>query len=254
MLLKNPLVRAVRTLGLEILRAPKPSKKVRVDYEMVKRYIIKCIGPRAVFVECGPATGASFEEFVKQAKLQSDHCYLIEACPQNTRILKEKFPGCHVSNFAVTAERGEIPFYIINDPKEPGSSRSNSINEKSLLNKNLSGLQKIKVPSIPLSEYFQENDIKQCHYLHVNIEGAEYEVFTADISFLEKVQFLYLDMHHGLYLDKKTDQEMVDLKYQIYDRLVTYGFTRIAGYQRKDIPLCATHMTFIWENDRFKNT
>ena len=230
-------------------------QNIRVDYDLITRYISKSIGQDAIYVELGAATGASAKKFCDFALLKPENCFLIEACPENVNVLRENLPGYQIFNYAISNKNGELPFYIYDDPNEPGSSRSNSINKIALQRKLRKGVvKKIVVPAITLKSFFKENSILYCDYLFMNVEGAEYDIFNGDCSFLQKLHFFYLDLHSGLYGDAKNARDIIDIKLRIYDFICQNNFRRIGGFLRGDIMDYQGHLTFLWENENWHSS
>lgn len=237
----------VRTLNATDKIPPKP----RIDHDLIARYVSRSISPDAVYIEVGAATGATAEIFSRLASLKPQNCYLIEACPKNCEVMRKKIPGYRIFNFAVSDKIGQIPFYVYDDPAEPGSSRSNSLNKAILQQKkSAQEISEIMVPATTLNDFFRDNAISQCDYLFMNIEGAEYDVFAGDCSFLQKVRFFYVDLHYGLYRGTKSAEEMIQTKLQIYDFLSSQRFTRVGGHLRDDISWYNGHLSFLWERDK----
>jgi FkbM family methyltransferase len=250
-ILKNAVTRKVRGWVLRGLGADGTAPpKIRLEYDLFFRYLAKHVGPDSIYVECGPAVGEGAAGLIPRLGFKPENCFLIEACPRNCALIREKVPGCTVSNLAVASSRGRVDFYVYDDPREPGSSRSNSLDAGSLIAKNMTNLRRIQVDSIGLTDYFADHGIGHCTYLHLNIEGGEYDLFTGDLGFLDKCQFVFLDLHSGLYMSETTEEGMTRRKCAIYDQLAGKGFELIAGYRREDIPLYQTHQTSIWENRR----
>lgn len=252
-LVRNPITRTMRSVALKLLRAPTGGPgdvlpEIRVEVHLFWKYIARTFAPDGgTYVELGPAAGGSAIEFLQRSGFDERRSYMIEACPTNCEVLRKVLPNAVVSNYAVAGKRGVVDFYVVDDPREPGSSRSNSMDASSLLAKGMSNLRKIEVPAIPIGEYCIEKGLASVDYLHMNIEGAEYDVFEGNISFLDSVRFLYLDLHYGLYLGETSFERMTERKLQIYDAVVRRGFERIGGYTREDIPLHKRHQTFLFE-------
>ena len=250
-ILKNAVTRKVRGWLLRALRADGAAPpRIRVEHDLFFRYLAKHVGPESIYVECGPAAGESAAGLIPRLGFRPENSFLIEACPQNCAVIREKIPGCTVSNYAVASGRGRVDFFVYDDPRGPGSSRSNSMDARSLIAKNMVKLRKIQVDSIGLTDYFAEHKIDRCTYLHLNIEGGEYDLFTGDLGFLDKCQFVYLDLHSGLYMSETTDEGMDGRRRTIHEQMAGKGFELIAGYRREDIPVYRTHQTSIWENRR----
>jgi 2-O-methyltransferase len=225
-----------------LVRRLLPQPVVKVDGELILRYVAKCLPPDATFVEVGTFTGGTGRWLRDLASLKAEQCHLIEACPTNFEILKQNSPGFRVYNLAVSDVNGTLPFYVVDRAMDEGSSRSNSFDREHLEKR--FGKQNVKeqlVRSVNLDTFFSENNLTKVDFLFFNIEGAEYQVFRGNLDFLDRVRFFYLDLHHRDVPGLKRDQ------LAIYDLLEKKGFSRIAGHTREDIPRAQWHMTFLWE-------
>ncbi len=199
-----------------------------------------------VYVEVGAATGNSCIPFAKRYNLNSSRCHFIEACPTNFEILKKTSHGFNVYNYAITGKTGMSRLYAFDDPNEPGSSRSNSISGDSIREKFPDAkIDEIQIPSRTLVDFFKEQEIQKVGFLFFNCEGAEYEIFRGDTSFLSKVSLISLDLHgccDAFYSEEKKDE-----KRQIFNLMTENGFELIAGNSKEDIQTINSHLSFLWE-------
>lgn len=217
---------------------------VFIDSDLLTRYVAKSMTPESVFVEVGTFTGESGREFRALANLKPDHCHLIEACPDNYEILKKNSPGYHVYNLAIADRIGTLPFYVVNNPSDDGTSRSNSFDRAHLEKRwGKENVKEIQVRAIDMNTFMNENKIDSIDYLFFNCEGAEYGIMRGNLDFLQNVRFFNLDMHHRNIPGLKQSQQ------ELYDRMVSLGFTRIGGHRREDIPFVNNHLTFLWERN-----
>jgi FkbM family methyltransferase len=224
-------------------------KSLIIDHDLIARYAARIIGTSGIFVEIGSATGASSIEFSKKYKIDPHKCYLVEACPENFKVMSEKAIGFNIFNYAITSKSGYIPFYVVDDPNEAGTSRSNTIDYESLKEKFPNRkISTVNVKSLNLSDFFSENNIAMVDYLFMNVEGAEYNIFSGNIDFLKKVKLFYMDLHgkSSIYNAKKNE------KLRIYDLLLEYGFEKIGGHTRENILNTDAHLSFFWENALLK--
>jgi FkbM family methyltransferase len=239
----------IKTLIKDMLPVKRVIRKHN-DSGLMMRYVAKCLGKDSVYVEVGPATGASAKLFSQFSGLSAKNCYLVEACPLNCEVIKREMPFVHVLNYAVTDRSCVIPFYVVNDPSEPGTSRSNTC-DRAVLERKFPGteISEIKVPGRDLGSIFLECGIDKVDYLFMNIEGAVYRVFEGDLEFLNKIRIFAIDLHHGLYNGASDANDMAERKYRIYDAIRSYGFVNIGGHGREDIATADYHMSFLWEKE-----
>jgi FkbM family methyltransferase len=219
-------------------------RQYEVNRGLISRYVARSLPRDAVFVECGAFTGLSGKKFCELADLNPDNCHLIEACPTNYEIMKEHCPGYHLYNLAVSGEAGTLPFYVVDSPKDDGTSRSNSFDRKHLEKRfGKENVKEILIRSVPLDVFFSENGLSKVDYLFLNVEGAEYDIFTGDLDFLDHVRFLYLDLHH-IPEDRQT---LKAEQRRIFDLVASKGFEWMGGHRREHIDFCYGHMSFLWE-------
>ncbi len=243
----------LKSLLRRALRMP-PEKRLYVDKTLFYRYAKHRLGPEAVYVEIGAATGKSAKIWTEYLGLRPDRCHLVEACPTNARLLQEKLPGYRVYNYAAMDRCGEVALSIVDKPADEGSSRSNSLNEGALRAKSKLPIRQVMVQGVTMGELFERAGISRCDLLYMNCEGAEYDILNGDVSFLDRVGLFYLDMHMGLFRKARTEREMLEMKAAAYDLLASRGFTQIGGHQRKHIfEVSNIHLTSFWENDRLSS-
>ena len=160
---------------------PLPPQKLKIDHLLFGRYAQQILAPDSIYMEIGPATGRGSRERIVQWGLSPQNAYLVEGCPINCEVMRKEIPEFNVLNYVVTDSVGEIEFYVVDDVGEPGSSRSNSFDRKSIEAKRPGqDIQEILVPSITMDHLFDTIEIGRCDYLFFNCEGAEYSIFTGE--------------------------------------------------------------------------
>lgn len=226
-----------------VLRRFLPKERyVQIDDDLLTRFVAISLAPDATFVEIGTFTGAGGRQFCDLAHLSPNNCHLVEACPDNFEILKKNSPGYRVYNLALADRCGTLPFYVVNNPKDEGTSRSNSFDKAHLKKRwGKENVKEIQIRTVDMKTFIQENCITRIDYLFFNCEGAEYAILNGDLSFLDKVQFFHLDLHHRVADGHKAEQ------LRLYDLMVKLGFVHIGGHKRTDIPVVNNHLTFLWE-------
>ena len=219
-------------------------KVVEVNRGLIARYVARSIPKDAVFVECGSFTGNGGKKFAELAKLNPENCHLIEACPQNFKIMQERYAGFKVHNLAVSGKEGTLPFYVVDVTKWEGTSVHNSFHREHLEKRfGKANVQEVFVRSVPLGMFFRENNLPRVDYLFMNVEGAEYDIFENNTDFLDHVHFFYLDMH-SITGNRKA------LKFRqkkIFDLIVASGFEHVGGHRREHIDIFNGHLSFLWE-------
>jgi len=235
--LKSRLKRAIKTmLGKE--------PGIFLDGDFLIRYVAKCIPADSVFIEVGAFTGRTGYQFRELAGLQAQNCHLIEACPTNYEIMKKICPGFRLHNLAISDGEGVLPFYVVDTPRDEGTSRSNSFDRKHLEDRfGKENVKEIKIRSVNLNTFFQNNNIAKVDFLFFNCEGAEYKILKGNINFLKKVDYFYLDLHHRTGNRKLLKQE----QHRIYEAVLNQGFLRIGGHLREHIDQSNNHLTFLWK-------
>ena len=108
-----------------------------------------------------------------------------------------------------------------------------------------SEITRIEIPTMTVNRFFTENGLKKVDFLFFNCEGAEYDIFAGDTSFLEAVRIVSLDLHGRCKAFNSRREE----KLRIYDLMCASGFTRVGGHQRADIMTEKGHLTFLWERN-----
>jgi FkbM family methyltransferase len=189
--------------------------------------------PPEVIVEFGSydcGDGVYYKNLFPNAEV-----YSIEACPERYNVVKEngsKF-GIKTFNYAVTDSIGEVDFYQVKDPNVMDNKdyygSSGSINQRTDFYKKTFDHVKeqtpIKVPSITLEKFCNDNNIKHIDFLHLDVEGAEQKVVSGfgDI----KPELLWLEVYLGkkYYGDGayETDSLFNELKSIGYELLRTEG-------------------------------
>jgi len=230
----------------QLLRAllPKVTVTTRApDREFIKRYVCAKLDPRGVMVDIGAGTGTGPESFIAETGLRAENCILIEACPENFRHLASRCRGARLLNLAIADRDGTIPFYVADDPRWEGSSKSNTIIDGVIDEKYRGKTRRIDVPSLKLGTLFSEQKIDQVELLMVNCEGAEYLIFSNGIDCLANTRFVWLEFH-GF---SRALNKFIEEKRRIFDRFEAAGFIRVAGMRRNEIDESFVHTMVLFE-------
>lgn len=139
----------------------------------------------SVIVDIGANIGlytCAYAEYFKKYNLK---IYAIEAVESNFKALKynidlNKYKNIQSDHIALGKEEGELVFDL---PYEGfvGNAVGGNINKE-----NTKKLYKSKVKMITLDQYANENNINQCDFLKIDVEGAEFFVFQGASDFLKK--------------------------------------------------------------------
>lgn len=243
-MLKRVVNGVIRRLGIQLPTTV--VKQYRVDSELMERYVARRLDRTSIYVEIGSGTGEGSIPFARATSLDPANCYLIEACPVNYEVLRTAANGFHTFNLAITGRSGTVPFYVVDDPKAPGTSRSNSINLEAMQERFRGReIRRIDVPSRSLGDFFDENGIQAVDYLYFNCEGAEYEIYRGDTGFLDRCRMVHLDLHGRCPTFNALNEE----KLRTYDLMIAKGFARIGGHLRDDILPSTGHLKFLFERD-----
>ena len=169
--------------------------------------------------------------------LAPERCHLVEACPVNHGLLGQRFPGAKTYNYGISDHDGTISLYVIDKPSDEGTSRSNTTDPAVLKAKS----------AITLSHLLDLAKIDRCDLLHINCEGSEYDILGGDVTFLDRVSLLELDLHEGLFQGARTHSQTVEKRVAIYDLLEGRGFVRLGGHGRKHLSSATQHLSSFWE-------
>lgn len=213
------------------------------DREFVKRYVCSKMRPEGVMVDIGAGTGTGPESFMIEAGLAPGNCVLIEACPENFSHLAKRCPSARLLNIAIADRDGTVPFFVADDPRWEGSSKSNTIVEGVMEEKYKSSARRIEVPALTLSSLFAEQKLDHVELLMMNCEGAEYFIFRDGIECLRNTRFVWLEFHgYARALNK-----FIADKQGILDMFEAAGFTRVAGMRRDEVDDSFTHTMVLFE-------
>jgi len=163
--------------------------------EFANLYLLKINKP--MIVDVGAYTGNVVKKVCDG--LNNYTAYCIEACPKNFKVLKkntEQFKGIIPINIAISSYNGIVNLYVANHDKMKGSSQSNSLHKKYLKNKTWAKIEKKEIPCLTLDDFCENKNIKRIHYLIINCEGCEFDIFKSKTKrFLEISDVLYIELH-----------------------------------------------------------
>jgi len=139
----------------------------------------------AVVIEIGAQIGFLTIPVAKKAK----RVYAYEPVPENFEMLNKNVNLNNLQDkiftrkVAIGSKNGEITIYI--SDKNTGG---HSIYKK--------GSKKITVPMITLKKIFENEHLKKCFFMKIDVEGAEYEIlYNTPKSILNKIENLYVEYH-----------------------------------------------------------
>jgi len=131
----------------------------------------------------------------------------IEASSENFKILKKNFsddPNTKLINKAVWKSSGELYLY------DGGGSQSFYVNDAD--NK---GVIVGKIEAISLNEILQSQEIDEIDILKLDVEGAEKEIFSENLEWLQLVNCLVFEV---------PDSDVPFTTQQIYNQITRNGF------------------------------
>ena len=135
-------------------------------------YLLKIKKRKGILVYLGLHKGDGFLRIFQPYEA----CYGFEADPELFAKLQKDFkryPNVHIYNVAVAKEKGEIEFNISNN--DGASSSIGSFNEN-WPNNHVQMVEKIKIPSINLLEFFADEGIEYVDAYISDIQGMDLEV------------------------------------------------------------------------------
>jgi FkbM family methyltransferase len=194
-------------------------------------------------VDIGAGTGTGPESFMLEVGLAPENCVLIEACPENFGHLAKRCPSARLLNIAIADRDGTVPFYVADDSRWEGSSKSNTIVEGVMETKFAATMRRIEVPSRTLATLFAEQKLDHVELLMLNCEGAEYIIFRDGIACLRNTRFVWLEFHG---FSRALNKFIAD-KRGIFDMFEAAGFTRVAGMRRDEIDDSFVHTMVLFE-------
>jgi len=213
------------------------------DRDFIKRYVCAKISAGGVMVDIGAGTGTGPESFIEDARLRPESCVLIEACPRNFAVLSRRCPRSKLLNVAVADRDGTLPFFVTDDPRWEGSSKSNTIVDGVMEEKYDGKIEKIEIPAITLGALYEQQRLDRVELLMVNCEGGEYFIFKNGIDCLAHTRFVWLEFHGFA----RSLNKFIDEKYRIFDMFEAASFTRVAGMRREEIPDSFVHTMVLFE-------
>lgn len=237
------IVTGARVLSRRLRTSGNP-ERAAIDPALMLRYVARSIDPRGVMIDVGAGSGGGSRWMVEHAGLDPSHCYLIEACPENFSRMAAQCPGYRNLNLAVAAQDGSVKLYTVDDPRWDGSSKSNTIYGAALRHKFPDKqVNEIEVPARTLSSFYAEHGLDRVEFLWLNCEGAEYQLFGGDNSFLDRTRFVWIELHGAAPILR----QFVAEKYRIYDLMMEHGFERVGGHRRDDIGATFGHLSYLFE-------
>jgi len=133
--------------------------------------------------------------FYVKSKFPNAKIYAYEPNPETYKLLKQNIKLNKLKNIktfkrAVSGKKGLSKFYIHN--------KSNW--EDNLYVKAKKQGREIKVKTITLKDIFDENKIKKCDLLKIDVEGTEYEILnTFPKQYFNKINLIILETHNFVF-------------------------------------------------------
>jgi len=135
-------------------------------------YLLRIKKRKGILVYLGLHKGVSFSHIFQRYEVG----YGIEANPEFVAKLQKnykRYPNVHIYNVAVAKEKGEIEFNISSNN---GDSSSIGNFDKNWFNKHIKMVDKIKIPSINLLDFFADKGIEYIDEYISDIQGMDLEV------------------------------------------------------------------------------
>ncbi len=180
-----------------------------------------------IFIDVGAHKGETIELFHKNLKVNNFYCF--EASSINFKNLKKKIlnfnnKNIHIYNYAIGEDENVKDFYQL---EESSSSTLTKINKDSNYYKkkikilNLFGMKKeliqpLKVKTITLSKFIQENNLNNIDILKIDTEGYEYKIIIGAKNEIKNVKYIYFEHHFDDMLMK--DYTLSDIHNYLVDR------------------------------------
>lgn len=216
-------------------------KKNVLGHKQIQEHLNENPIAKPVFLDVGAYSGKYALRLSQKFPTAVIHC--IEPDPANFKLLQKRVRENNVRThqLAIASYEGECDLYLVYHPKCEGTSQSNSINESFARHKK--SKESITVPCTTLNKFCQ--DIPRIDYLKFNCEGAEYEVFTDDLSSLEKVHVLCLQVHgkNKEFFTKEYQRKRESIRRSLLD----LGFRQLVGLKW---PTAKNHVVQIWRRTK----
>ena len=184
-----------------------------------------------VFFDVGVHKGETVKLFNKNFKVKNFYCF--EASPINFEKFKKKIfniknKNINFFNYAIGDNESIKDFYQLN---ESSSSTLTEINKDSKYYKkkmkilNLFNIEKelikpIKVKTLTLSKFIQENNINDIDILKIDTEGYEYKILIGAKNEIKNIKYIYFEHHFDDMLKKNYTLS------DIHNYLVEKGFEK----------------------------
>ena len=161
---------------------------------LTKRFITS---PQPVIFDIGANIGLYTCAYAQYLKSSKPKIFAIEAMESNYQLLVENiklngFENIMPIHIALGNESGELEFLVPQD-HAIGNFAGNNITSPTDEDKNKMVTKKVKM--ITLDELASLHNIEKCDFMKVDIEGAEYFMFTGGLKFISRtrpvIQFEY---------------------------------------------------------------
>ncbi len=162
-------------------------------------------GENPVILDVGANIGLYTCAYAQYFKSQKPIIFAIEAMESNYKLLQEniklnKFENIKPIHIALGSENGELEFLVPED-HSIGNFAGNNITSPNSETKNKMITKKVTMTT--LDDLAQDHNINRCDFMKVDIEGAEYFMFSGGKKFISSfrpvIQFEYNSfwLHHN---------------------------------------------------------
>jgi FkbM family methyltransferase len=243
---RNPVTSTIRKTAnfIRSLVAPETRIVRQPDRGLMMRYGAARLKAGGVYVEIGAGAGGNATILFDENGLDHAKGHLIEACPANFAVISKRTTGFKLHNIAISATNGDIPFFVMDKEGWEGSSLSNSTDISYMRKKFPNAeIREIRVPAKRFGTFLDDAGIDRVDFAVFNCEGSEYDIFAGDLSFLRRIEVLYLDLHGKIALTP----EIVAKKRDILERVQKEGMQLIGGSRPSEVDTAGGHLTFLFE-------
>jgi FkbM family methyltransferase len=154
--------------------------------------------------------GCEGEESIRYARIfPFASIYVFEPLPSNQKLIEQNIVKYKAANvklipFAVSDEEGVSQFFVSSGQPEnlPGDLDWNFGNKSSSLllpeTDNLAPWlafdNNIEVQTVTINSFFEQNDIHEVDFIHMDVQGAELKVLRGAEDFLKKIKAIWLEV------------------------------------------------------------
>lgn len=217
-------------------------KTVIIDRLLMIRWLGKELSPGSVLVEVGAGTGAFSRKFADDIGIPPANVHLVEAAPETFQRMTESNPGFQCHHYAVAALSGTLEIHVATNSKNALAWKSTSVFGEIMKEKFGKDVRSVSVPAVSLTDFYKQQALNCVDLLMLNCEGAEYEIFDGDLTFMSQTRLIWLEFHGR----SRFLRQFIPKRYKIYDLFEANGFVCIGGSRRDNLD-DQGHIMNLWE-------